>query len=550
MQPCHTAEHPSPQHPAGHAQTHVGVDGHGDVPSDAMHHTMAGLPSWSLVAAVGAAALVSGLGMWRDRVPASNPRPAPRFELTALRPVRWLVGKRWFQFAVQLPLVVLLGIILWAGFNGSPVADRNAATVLTWTLWWTLLIVDIVLLGRTWCLVCPWDALASWLRRLAFWRRRDEPLSLELRWPRWLRNVYPATVLFVGLTWLELGYGVTLNPRATAILGLTMVVLAVIPALIFERKSFCKYGCLIGRICGLYSMTAPVELRARDLDVCKACKTKDCYTGNDKGYPCPTGQCLPSMTSNTYCTLCTECIKSCPSDNVAINLRPWSDDLDTQKKPRRDEAILALVMLSLTSFHGLTMTPTWTELLRQFRALTGLAHLPAFTVGMLAILVVPALLYLAVSYAAAKLGGPNRSLLRRQSATWSVASAYAYPLIAVALMYHLAHNAGHLLSEAGAIVPVISDPLGRGDDFFGTAAVHPGPLASQAFIWALAVGLVLLGHGWATRAMRRSHHHVAKARKQPKLPLKTRIVMTTFILAATCANLWLLAQPMEMRTGM
>lgn len=516
------------------------------------HDVMVGLPPWVLTASLTAALLLSVFVLTRTGT-AITPN-GWRFELTSLGPVRWLVHKRWFQFAVQLPLVGILGLILYAGFYGTPVADKNAATVLTWTLWWTLLIADIVLLGRMWCLVCPWDALASWTRRLAFWRRTDEPLALDLKWPKWLRNVYPATALFIGLTWLELGYGVTFSPRATAILGLTMIVLAVLPALIFEKKAFCKYGCLIGRICGLYSMLAPVEVRSRDKDVCKSCRTKDCLQGNDEGYPCPTGQCLGTMETNTYCTVCTECVKTCPHDNVAINVRGWGGDLHSMRRPKKDEAILALVMLSLSSFHGLTMTPTWNALVADVRSLTGLSHLAAFSLGMAVMLVVPGALFLAVAAVATSVGGwRGASLMRRRShrdRMWTVASAYAYPLIAVALCYHLAHNAGHFLTEAAVVVPLISDPLGRGADLFGTAAFVPQPLAGMPVVWTIMVTLVLVGHLWAMRAQRMSAERLRDKLRLGAPPRSARVLMAGYALLATAANLWLLAQPMEMRTGL
>lgn len=519
----------SMQHAAGH-----GMD------------AMAGLPP-ALSLTAGALAVI--ITMWCLATGSGPPANASawRFDLLRLRPVHWLVSRRPFQFALQLPLVLALALILWAGFLGTPVADRNIATVLTWTIWWTLLIVDIVLLGRMWCLVCPWDALASWIRRLAFWRRHpEEPLALELRWPRWLRNVYPATVLFIGLTWLELGFGVTRSPRATAILGLLMILLAVIPALIFERKSFCQYGCLIGRICGLYSMVAPVEVRARDASVCRSCDTTDCLHGNAYGYPCPTGQSLAGMRANTYCTVCTECVKSCTHDNVALNLRPWTSDLHDVRRPRRDEAILALVMVSLTSFHGLTMTPVWTEALAWLRGVTGLTYLQAFSVGMLTMLIVPGTVYLATA-------GVVRLTLdaqARATSFWQVAGRYAYPLIAVALMYHLAHNAGHLLVEGAGIVPVLSDPLGSGQDLFQGAGFVPSPLASPLAIWTLQIGLVLLGLYWGLRATERAHRRLADAAIRPAVPLATRLATAGFLLALTAANLWLLAQPMEMRTGL
>ena len=529
---------------------------HGEMSHGAMSHgAMEGLPPAVFGAALAAALLLAAWSVLGGRSWFARPA-ARRFELTAWRPLRWLITRRPFQFGLQLPLVLALFLILAAGFFGTPVAERNFATVATWTIWWTLLIVDIVLFGRMWCLVCPWEALASWLRRLAFWRRRrEEPLALELRWPRWLRNVYPATLLFVGLTWLELGFGVTRSPRATAILGLVMVLLAVLPALVFERRSFCRYGCLIGRICGLYSMMAPVEVRARDLEVCRDCRTKDCLRGNAAGYPCPTGQCLAAMSSNTYCTVCTECLKSCTKGNVAINLRSWGADLETVAKPRRDEAILALVMLSLTSFHGLTMTPAWSEALAWLRGMTGLDYLAAFSLGMTLVLLLPGALYLMSSAAVVRampvgIRGAESAGGWSSSALWPVASRYAYPLIAIALMYHLAHNAGHFLLEAGTFVPVLSDPFGSGRDLFNTAGFVPQPLASRGVIWGLQIALVLLGLCWALRAVEHAHRQFAGDGSPRDVGVRVRVLSSSFLFMATTFNLWLLAQPMEMRTGM
>lgn len=517
------------------------------------HHVMAGLPTWALVVAI---VLALGITVWGIAFGRTWFRGEGRWtwELTALAPMRWLIKQRPFQFAFQVPLVLTLILILWAGFFGTRVPDRNIATIFTWTIWWTLLILDVVLLGRLWCMVCPWDAIASWFRRLAFWRRTDEPLALDLKWPKWLRNVYPATILFLGLTWMELGYGVTMNPRATAAMGLAMVLLAVVPAMIFERKAFCQYGCLIGRVVGLYSMIAPVEVRSRDKSICRSCKTKDCLQGNERGYPCPTKQCLGTMDQNTYCTVCTECFKTCPSDNVALNVRGWSSDLQTVRKPKRDEAMLALVLLSMTSFHGFTMTPTWNRVMSNLMSLTGVGRLVAFSLLMTLILVIPIALFIGFGALTTRLGGwRRRSLLkpkRRWEGMWKLSTAYAYPLIAVALMYHLAHNAGHFLMEAGSVVPAISDPFGRGDDFLGTASFVPTALASMQTIWVLMITFVLIGHWWATRAMERAHRNLAIAQKREHLPLRARIAISLFPLLVTATNLWLLAQPMEMRTGM
>jgi polyferredoxin len=181
-----------------------------------------------------------------------------------------------------------------------------------------------------------------------------------MQWPGWLRNIYLAIILFIILTWLELGFEVTSSPLATAVLAIIMTFLVMVPSLMFEKMSFCQYGCLIGRVCGLYSMISPVEIRAESKSVCAGCKTRDCYKGNEKGYPCPTSQCLVNMDRNTYCNVCTECIKTCPNNNVSFNIRSFAADLLKPIRPRKDEAFMALVMVSLTSFHGMTMTGIWT----------------------------------------------------------------------------------------------------------------------------------------------------------------------------------------------
>ncbi|NOZ82924.1 MAG: 4Fe-4S binding protein, partial [Euryarchaeota archaeon] len=293
-----------------------------------MENAMPGIPEHLLISGV-VLILVLTFGvveyLERRRVPSER----LRYDLLRFAPLRRVMESRLFQPVLQIPVVALFFLIIAAGLIGEQRPDRNIATVLTWVVWWALIVFAIALVGKVWCTLCPWNAVSDWIRRRSLWRRvRDERLfTLNLKWPSRLKNIYLATLLFLLLTWLELGLGVTSSPRITAYLGLLILSMAIVPAVLFEGKPFCRYACLVGRISGLYAMFSPVELRSRSKRVCRSCRTKDCHRGNERGYPCPTFERLDTMDSNTYCILCTECVKSCRHGNVSLNLRPPAADL-------------------------------------------------------------------------------------------------------------------------------------------------------------------------------------------------------------------------------
>ncbi len=79
----------------------------------------------------------------------------------------------------------------------------------------------------------------------------------------------------------------------------------------------------------------------------------------------------------------------------------------------------------------------------------------------------------------------------------------ALALLPLALFYHLAHNAMHLLTEGGAVLPLLSDPLGRGQSLFGTATMRVGHLLSDGALGAVQLALALVGHLVALRVAHR-----------------------------------------------
>jgi ferredoxin len=506
--------------------------------------TMAGIPLPLYYSSIAAVLLVSFLLIERsakkngDTLTDESQQRGPRADLLSVAWIRRLVVHPATRVVMQLVVVGIFLLIIAAGLFGNQLPTKNIAPLLTWTIWWCGLIVLILYAGKAWCYVCPWDAIAGWAERLSFRTPRRRGFGLRLAWPKVLRNIWPATLMFVALTWLEIGFGVTMRPRATAWLALAILGMAFASAFIFDRKSFCRYGCLVGRISGLYALFSPVEVRAKDKDVCRSCPTKSCYKGNEDGDACPTFQFPAVMDQNTYCISCMECVKTCESDNIAVQLRPWGTDLALQTKVRSDEAYLALIMLALTGFHGLTMTASWGTMVDGLRGRFVIGEVVAFSLGMAAVMLGPILLYAVLVWVsrAAAAGtdvGYKEHFLR-----------YAYALLPIALFYHIAHNSEHLLMEGQRIVSLVSDPFGLEWNLFGTATWDLGPMTSMQTLWIVQVLLVLIGHVYSLWA---SRHAASQLYSDSRAAMRSQIPMLVTMILFSIMSLWLLRQPMEMR---
>ncbi len=520
-------------------------------PASYFMHTMWGIPPWLYYISIAAVLLASFIrfesaGHSEGAPQSSAPDRPDRVDLMRFAPVRWIAHSRPFRFASQLVVVTLFFLIIAAGLFGNQNPALNIAPLLTWTIWWCALVVLIMFAGKAWCYVCPWDAVATWLEKLRLWKKTDSGLGLAMDWPKKLRNVWVATAFFIALTWVELGFGVTMRPNATAYLAIGMLVMTIISAFLFDKKSFCRYGCLVGRVSGLYAMFSGVEVRSRSRDVCRACTTKECVKGSESAYGCPTFENPARMEVNTYCTQCTECIQACPHDNLGVNMRPWGADLAVEGKPASDEAYLALLMLAITGFHGLTMTPAWPQLLEWLDLSLGLGRIGAFSLGMTGLMVSPLCIYavlVRISYAIA-IKAPASAPARPAVSFRDYFIRYAYCVLPIALFYHLAHNLEHLLMEGPKVLRLLSDPFGSGQDLFGTATMKIVPLVSLDTLWILQVILVGVGHVyslWAAQKISRRTFAGSSAAWKGQLPILAGMI------AFSIFSLWLLKQPMEMR---
>ena len=491
-----------------------------------MTMTHPGLPfAWGII--IWAAMLV--VGVWALIAPLKT-----RYTLRTLSLVNIPTTHPGLLLSLRIIMVGLFLLVIVAGLYGTQIPERNLATVLTWNVWWAGLVLLIFFLGSAWCGVCPWDTLATWVVRHN---------RLNLTVPKRLRNLWPACLMFIGLTWLELGAGITTNPYTTALLALLMVVLATLSLAIFEKKAFCHHFCPIGRTIGFYAQLAPVELRPLRTDVCADCESLACYHGSATTPPCPTQLVMGRLTQNTYCTSCGNCVQSCPHDNVVWRLRPPGAEAVQHARPHWDEAWFMLMLMALTAFHGLTMLPLWEQgslTLARWIGDSGQLFW-TFTLGLALALILPLLPYGVAILATQRLTHTSWSFRR-------TFNSMAFVAIPLAFAYHIAHNLNHLLREHVALGTLLANPLGLDTlplSMLEKHQRHLDMLISQEALYTLQSTLMLFGFILAVLVIRYRGVHCFPAATD-RLPWRL-LPMLLFALGATAFHLWLLSQPMIMR---
>jgi len=453
--------------------------------------------------------------------------------------VRFLTGSVWPLIILRIIMVCLFLLIVMAGLWGTPIAERNIATVLTWNIWWAGLILSVFFIGSAWCAVCPWDALATWLVRRKLWQRAHPNNSLNLKVPRWLRNVWPAIIMLIMLTWLELGVGVTTSPYLTSVLALLMVVMATVSLAFYEGKAFCRYFCPVGRTIGFYSQLAPVELRSIDPDICAKCTTLDCYYGTESIDACPTHLVMGKLKQNTYCVSCGNCTQSCPDHNVAWRLRSHAKEAVQDARPHWDEAWFMLILLALTGFHGLSMMSFFERWLSKTAYFLGDSGqlLRSFTFLFLCSVLLILLIYVVFILIMKATTGTQLGYKK-------LFSEFAFVALPLAFAYHLAHNLNHLIREGINQISVFNNPLGINVQPMTMVEKHMlymDMAVPQDVLFALQAGLMVFGFWIGLKIIQHRGKKLLKVSKWHLLP------MLGFVVVMTSFHVWLLSQPMIMR---
>lgn len=467
-------------------------------------------------------------------------------------PLKRLLGWRYARLLFQIPLLILALLALWDGFTGSQIAARNVATVSVWLHYRGILVLALCLIGNLFCAACPLMLTRGFSR----WLSTYLP---QYRVPRAWRNKYGVLALTVLYFWAYEYWDLWSSPWLTAWLIVGYFASALIVDALFPAGTFCKYVCPLGQFNFALAQVSPSQIAAVDPAVCQSCTGKYCLNGRNvepdvmqfnlmsdlnnlpslpmvspttsaasKPYfpGCETQLYVPQIQSNRDCTLCFNCVRACPHDNVALHIRlPHSES-----KPKLDFVLFGLVLWLAGLFNAWAMTPSYFAMAQQMSEWLNtrnegllLALLMLGSIGL------GALGTLAVAFWASRLGGYADSV-QQAMRRWGVV---VFPL---SFAMWAGHYSFHFLTGWASIIPVLQQRLGLNANWLLAGSIPENTLFPLQ-VCILYVGFSV-GLWWLVRQLWPDRQRGAWAALWP---------WVLWLSLLTVLGLWILAQPMEMR---
>jgi hypothetical protein len=448
---------------------------------------------WGAAAALVASFVVVGLFVnernGAERVP-SDAQPAGRHYRL---PSALLVILRLASLS-GLMLCILTG---WLG-TPSPYGNFNM------TFFWIVFILGFgyatALMGDLYALINPWSFVCSWMPS---WSRGRAAYPAAL-------GYWPALSFYTAMIWIELFGGGKPLTLSMALLAYSAITLAGVG--VFGATTWFRYGEFFSVYFRLIAKMAPVE-----------------FIRDTRGELTPT-----------------------------FRLRA---PLSGLRKPMEFEHVslllFVLFMLSSTAYDGLHETKPWiklywvdvyTQLLMPWVGRNPFAAYPLLNqihhYWQSAWLILSPWIYLLLYLAGITL---MWLVTGRRSSIRSLAMRFMLSLLPIVLVYHVTHYFTLIQTQGIKIIALISDPFGRGQNWFGTAEWFQGIyLPDTNVVWHIQVALMLTGHILSVWI---AHLEALRCFDNRRTAVISQMPMLLLMVFFTTAGLWILAQPIQSSTG-
>ena len=385
------------------------------------------------------------------------------------------------RIAAQLVSVALFGLVWAAALVGDTDPFRNLAPTWVYVIFWLGVPALSVVFGNVWRGLSPWRALADgfvWVRE-----RTGADVRPLAEYPERLGRWPGAVVIFAFVT-LELAYSDPASPRALAFAIALYTYVALFGMAAFGREQWERTGEGFAVLFGLLALVAPLH-----------------------------------------------------AEDGRLRLRwPLAGLAGAERLP--GTVAFVSVMLGSVLFDGYSRTTTWQDLMADLEApyvvdRPGLGEL-LVTVASIGGLLTGVLL-IALAYEAA-------CALARSAvnAPRSLVPDFLRSLVPIAFVYVVAHYVSLFLVQGQFAIPLLSDPLGRGWNLFGTADVVPNlTVISPNTTWYVQVGALVAGH---VAGLAVAHDRAVTIFPDKRDALRSQYPLLLLMVLYTVGGLWVLSR--------
>lgn len=385
------------------------------------------------------------------------------------------------RIAAQTLSVVLFVLVFAAALLGDADPFRNLAPTWIYVVFWLGMPALTVVFGYVWRALSPWRALADafvWLRELRGSEARPlaEYPARAGRWPG-------AGALFAFVA-LELAYSDPASPRALAFAIALYSYVALFGMAAFGRdtweangEGFAVMYRFLARIAPLYSVDGRIRLRW-----------------------------------------------------------PLTGLAGAERAP--GATAFVAVMLGSVLFDGYSRTTTWQDLVARVES-PFVVDNPNLGELLVTLLSVGGLLcgigLVALAYESAC------ALARwTVNAPRSLTGDFLRSLVPIAFVYMLAHYFTLFAIQGQFAIPLLSDPLGRGWNLFGTADVTPDlSVVSPNTTWYVQVGALVAGH---VAGLAVAHDRAITVFPERRDALRSQYALLALMVLYTVGGLWVLSR--------
>jgi hypothetical protein len=387
--------------------------------------------------------------------------------------------------ALRIPLQAfsasLLVLVLATALFGTTIELLNFAPTFVYVVFWLGLPLLSVTLGDVWRVLSPWRAIADatvWVIERTGREARPVLVSSE-RWGR-----YPAAAALFSFVALELAHPRPSYPRTLAIAMALYSYWALAGMAVFGRDVWTRTGEGFAVAFGLLARIAPFAVRHGSIVV------RWPFTG------------------------------LAGSDRIPGTL-----------------AFVA-VMLGSTSFDGFSRSSTWQNVLGDVRSnladeslrVVDIATTLVNVAGLAAFVALVVLTYLAATTMAAGLVRAPRPLV----------PDFLRSLVPIAFAYLVAHYFSLFVIQGQFVIPLASDPFGRGWDLFGMVDFAPNlTIVSPETVWYVQVAALTVGH---VAGLAIAHDRAVAMFEDRREALRSQYPMLALMVLYTVGGLWLLSQ--------